>query len=192
MRIIAGKLGGRHFASPRGHRTHPMSDKMRGGLFSALGDIEGLTLLDPFAGSGAISFEALSRGAKQATAIDEDLTAYKTMLANAGQLSLAKERFKAIRATCGAWSKNNPEALFDLIIADPPYYGLLKDKRPYDHLQQMSRHLKNGGLLVLSMPSEERAYNQLWEGVFDEDGSLRELMRNHYGDAQLVFYRKVG
>ncbi|NDA64388.1 MAG: 16S rRNA (guanine(966)-N(2))-methyltransferase RsmD, partial [Chitinophagia bacterium] len=43
MRVIAGFLGGRNFNSPRGHRTHPMSDKMRGAIFGVLGDIKGLS-----------------------------------------------------------------------------------------------------------------------------------------------------
>jgi 16S rRNA G966 N2-methylase RsmD len=53
MRVIAGSLGGRPFESPHGHRTHPMSEKVRGAIFGILGDIEGLTVLDIFAGSGA-------------------------------------------------------------------------------------------------------------------------------------------
>ncbi|MCB6771180.1 RsmD family RNA methyltransferase, partial [Veillonella atypica] len=49
MRIIAGQLGGRTFDAPRGHRTHPMGDKIRGALFNILGDISGLTVFDAFA-----------------------------------------------------------------------------------------------------------------------------------------------
>ena len=55
MRIISGRLGGQHFDTPTNSRTHPMSDKARGGLFGTLGDIEGLTFLDAFAGSGGLS-----------------------------------------------------------------------------------------------------------------------------------------
>jgi len=53
MRIIAGSLGGRSFDSPQSRRTHPMSDKIRGALFSSLGEIVGLSVLDAYAGSGA-------------------------------------------------------------------------------------------------------------------------------------------
>ena len=60
MRIIAGTLGGRNFDS-KSQATHPMSEKMRGALFNVLGDIDGLKVLDCFAGSGAIGFEAISR-----------------------------------------------------------------------------------------------------------------------------------
>jgi 16S rRNA (guanine966-N2)-methyltransferase len=82
MRIIAGRLGGRHFASPQGRRTHPMSDKMRGALFNALGDIDGLSVLDAFAGSGALAFEAVSRGAGHAVAIDVDKSAQRAIAEN--------------------------------------------------------------------------------------------------------------
>ncbi|MGH7237496.1 MAG: RsmD family RNA methyltransferase, partial [Candidatus Saccharimonadales bacterium] len=50
MRIIAGSLGGQLFAAPRGAATHPMSQKVRGGLFNVLGDISGLSVLDAFGG----------------------------------------------------------------------------------------------------------------------------------------------
>ncbi len=56
MRVISGFLGGRNFESPHGHRTHPMSEKVRGAIFGALGDIKGLTVLDAFSGSGRISY----------------------------------------------------------------------------------------------------------------------------------------
>ena len=67
MRIIAGSLGGRVFKAPSGHRTHPMSEKIRGAIFNALGDISDLTVLDAFTGSGALCFEAVSRGVANAT-----------------------------------------------------------------------------------------------------------------------------
>src|SRR4051812_43097697 len=100
MRIIAGTMGGRTFSSPHGHRTHPMSDKMRGALFNTLGDIGGLTILDAFAGSGALSFEAVSRGARHATAIDSDRSAQQTITENIRSLSLNKH-VKLIKASAG-------------------------------------------------------------------------------------------
>jgi 16S rRNA (guanine966-N2)-methyltransferase len=63
MRIVAGSLGGRRLATPRGAATRPTSDRAREALFARLGDVEGDAVLDLFAGSGALGFEALSRGA---------------------------------------------------------------------------------------------------------------------------------
>ena len=60
MRVIAGFLGGRVFESPHGHRTHPMSEKMRGAIFGVLGDIKQLRVLDVFSGSGAVSIDAIN------------------------------------------------------------------------------------------------------------------------------------
>src|SRR6266404_7522519 len=105
MRIIAGTLKGREFKSPRGHKTHPMSDKVRGALFNVLGDIEDLTFLDAFAGSGALAFEAISRGAKSVTAIDRDNSAHEVLEQNSREL--CPRQVKVIKANAGGWSNHN-------------------------------------------------------------------------------------
>src|SRR4051794_1002965 len=102
MRIIAGTLKGRIFQESHGHRTHPMSDKVRGALFNTLGDIEGLTFLDAFAGSGALSFEAASRGAKNVIAIDKDSSAHFVIEKNVKELGLQKH-VHVSRANTGGW-----------------------------------------------------------------------------------------
>ena len=63
LRIIAGQFGGRTIATSDSHKTHPMGDRIRSSLFNILGDLRrGMTVLDAFAGSGSLGFEALSRG----------------------------------------------------------------------------------------------------------------------------------
>jgi 16S rRNA (guanine966-N2)-methyltransferase len=177
MRIIAGWLGGRNFQSPHGHRTHPMSDKMRGAIFGTLGDIKGLTVLDVFAGSGALGLEALSRGARSAVAIEVDKGAHATIQQNAHDLGL-DERLKATRTFFNAWSARNQRQIFDLVFADPPY-----DEIPYRDLKFLPRHLAAGGTLVLSWPGKARL--EVFDGL--------EIVKNkHYGDAQLVFYQRIG
>lgn len=108
MRVIAGTLGGRLFASPNGHRTHPMSDKMRGALFNILGDISGLRVLDAFAGSGALSFEAISRGAAVVVAIERDRRAQQTIVENVDSLGIADE-IQVVRANAKAWLRKNKQ-----------------------------------------------------------------------------------
>lgn len=119
MRIISGSLGGQQFASTKGHRTHPMSDKMRGALFNALGDISGLTVLDAFAGSGAISFEAVSRGAAHSMAIERDRQAQQAIAESIEKLKL-NSRIKLVKASANSWLGTSDD-LFDIVLVDPPW-----------------------------------------------------------------------
>lgn len=176
MRIIAGELKGREFASPHGHRTHPMSDKARGALFNVLGDIEGLVFLDAFAGSGALAFEAASRGAKAVTAIEKDGPAYKIVEQNVKDLRL-KGKVHVVRANAGGWSIHNMEKKFDIVLLDPPY-----DQLQANLLKTLvKRHVKAGGLAVLSYPGKDEV---------PEFENTEVAASKDYGDNQLVFYRK--
>src|SRR3989344_5907941 len=115
MRIIAGKLKGRLLHEPHGHRTHPMAEKVRGALFNVLGDIDGLTVLDAFAGSGALGLEAISRGAEHVTAIDLDKRAVSVVKENANTLDI-NEKIKITKANVSSWSDNNSRKKFDLVF----------------------------------------------------------------------------
>lgn len=176
MRVIAGALKGREFRSPRRFTTHPMGDKIRGALFSRLGDIEGLTVFDPYGGSGALSFEALSRGATHATIIELDKSAYRTIKDNIITLGLT-EQIEPLQAHCVRWSKRNPSRQYDLVLCDPPYdQVLLRD------IEQLASHTRIGGVLVLSWP--EHLGVEALEG-FDL------LKQSVYAGARLAFYRKI-
>lgn len=174
MRIIAGKLGGRVFESPAGSRTHPMSDKMRGALYNSLGDITGLAVLDAFAGSGALSFEAVSRGAAHATAIDIDKSAITTVVNSAHALGISAS-VKAIRAGVASWLETSRSTMFDIILADPPY-----DDLQLGSVTKLAGRLNPGGIFVLS-----------WPGKLDgpQLPGLELLRSKNYGDAQLLFYK---
>jgi 16S rRNA (guanine966-N2)-methyltransferase len=176
MRIVAGSLKGRIFSEPHGRHTHPMSEKVRGALFNTLGDIEDLTLLDAFAGSGALVFEAASRGTKYALAIERDPVVQKVVTKNIETLSL-NEKVHAVRASAGAWSDLNKDKMYDVVILAPPY-----DDLQLTTLQKLTVHLKKDGVLVLDFPGKQDP------PVFD---GCKELIIKTYGDAQLVFYRKI-
>jgi 16S rRNA (guanine966-N2)-methyltransferase len=175
MRVIAGRLGGRNFESPHTRRTHPMSDKVRGALFNALGDLNGLSVLDAFSGSGACAIEAVSRGASKVLAIDVDVEAVKTIAENVKTLGLTDE-IDVRRKNISGWSRNSQNKQFDVVLADPPY----DDIRP-DVLERLMVHIVPGGLFVLSWPGSEP--------VREFDG-LKVVSHKTYGDAQLVFYRR--
>jgi 16S rRNA (guanine966-N2)-methyltransferase len=176
MRVISGWLGGQNFESPHGHRTHPMSEKIRGAIFGALGDIKGLTVLDAFSGSGALAIEAISRGAASAVAIEVDKGAHSIITANIKKLGI-DDRIKAVRAFANAWSTRHQAQHFDIIFVDPPY-----DNIPWRDLKVLPRHLNDVGTLVLSWRGKEEALK------FD---GLKIVQQKVYGDAQLVFYQKT-
>jgi 16S rRNA (guanine966-N2)-methyltransferase len=175
MRIVAGSLGGRLFDSPKSHRTHPMSDKARGALFNVLGDIEGLTVLDPFGGTGALSFEAVSRGAKQAIVVEADRPAQKVIAANVEALGLAS-KVQLIGGMANSWLTKNRGKTFDLVFCDPPYRDL-----QYDLVERLERAVRPGGIYVLSWPST---------ADLPRFRELTKVEQRRHGDMQLVFYRK--
>lgn len=177
MRVIAGSLGGRHFESPHGHRTHPMAEKVRGGLFNALGDIEGLTVLDAYSGSGALAIEAISRGARHVIAVDIDKHAHLTMMKNVEDLGL-EDKIQTIRARIVAWLYRNSMDRFDLIFADPPYNDI-HDKT----LEKLAVRLKPEGVIVYSLPPNDPFKLP--------PKSYEKLAEKSYGDATLHFFRKI-
>lgn len=120
MRIIAGQYRGRMLAAPKGDATRPTADRTREALFSMLtsrvGSFEGLTVADLFAGSGALGFEALSRGAATCLFVEQDRAALDTLRANADKLGIRAD----IRASSVLALGPAPKPL-DLILMDPPY-----------------------------------------------------------------------
>jgi 16S rRNA (guanine966-N2)-methyltransferase len=120
MRVIAGQHGGRRLVAPRGAQTRPTADRVREALFSTLGDLEGLRVLDLFAGSGALGIEALSRGAAQADFVDSAATAVRAVRDNLAALGLEAEVHRAdARAFLRSARKRGRE--YDLVLIDPPY-----------------------------------------------------------------------
>lgn len=177
MRVIAGRLGGRNFDSPKGHRTHPMSEKVRGAIFSALGEVDGLTVLDVYSGSGALSYEAISRGATSSTAIDLDKNAHSIIQENSKKLGITAQ-LKNTKAGFRGWSGRNVNHKYDLVFADPPY-----DQISLKEINLLSRHMYPDGTMVLSWPGSSDAPNLK---------GLQIVKQKDYGDAQLVFYKKIG
>ena len=127
MRIIAGDLRGRVIASPQASTTRPTTDRAREALFSSLysrvGELEGLRVLDAFAGSGALGIEALSRGAAHCSFFEHDAAAHKVLQANLQKLGLGSERAHVHRADvlASAGSALAAEGPFDIVLLDPPY-----------------------------------------------------------------------
>ena len=121
MRIIAGEWRGRRLVAPPGLETRPTADRTRETLFSMLtsrlGSFEGLRVADLYAGSGALGFEALSRGAASITFVETDGGARTAIAANAASLG-ASGRVTLSGHSAATLPKG---AQFDLVLADPPY-----------------------------------------------------------------------
>lgn len=123
MRIIAGEARGRIIEAPEGRNTRPTLDRVRENMFNMLqGEVSGSRILDLFAGSGALSLEALSRGAAFAVLVDSDRKASEVLKKNIEALHF-HERTRALRTdwkAAAALLKQEGET-FDLVFLDPPY-----------------------------------------------------------------------
>jgi len=120
MRVIAGLLGGRRLISPAGTSVRPTADRVKESMFNRLesmGLVRGASVLDLFAGSGALGIEALSRGAASVTFVETDPAAVQAIRSNleAFDLVAAVHRLSADRFI----ATNNLD--FDLALLDPPY-----------------------------------------------------------------------
>ena len=121
MRVIAGTYGGRRLQTPPGTDTRPTADRIREALFSILGGrVEGARVLDLFAGSGALGIEALSRGAAEATLVDNGAAAVRAIGANLEALGADAVVVRAeARRYLGGASRSGRQ--YDLVFLDPPY-----------------------------------------------------------------------
>ena len=122
MRVVAGIYGGRTLTAPRGGSTRPTSDRVREAVFSIIGSVENLDVLDLFAGSGALGIEALSRGAASATFVDSSRAALAAIRANTAMVDdagcvriVAADWQAALRAERAAGRR------YGLCLLDPPY-----------------------------------------------------------------------
>lgn len=120
MRVVAGTLGGRTLRAPRGRATRPTSDRVREAVFSILADVGGATVLDLFAGSGAMAIEAISRGAGQATLVDSSAAAVAVIRRNLQALGIDAEVLRQGALQFLGNARTHPRQ-YDLVFLDPPY-----------------------------------------------------------------------
>lgn len=123
MRVIAGRYGGRRLTAPAGRLTRPTADRVREALFSILGDLSGMMVLDLFAGSGALGIEALSRGAERAVFVEQAAPAMAAIEANLSALGVPAANVQLRRRDVFAALRAAREAreTYDLVFIDPPY-----------------------------------------------------------------------
>ena len=176
LRISGGELGGRRIAAPsRGSELRPTTERVREAIFSMLGPLEGVRVLDLYCGTGALGIEALSRGAVQATLVD---TRPGLARRNLEALDLGG-RAVVVRSDAVRYLDRASKGSFDLILCDPPY-GL--DRRRTAKLDPLLRRaLAPGGRLIVES-SPERPI----------EVSLPLLRERRYGDTLVRLHGEEG
>ena len=176
-RIIAGTARGRRLAAPRGTRTRPTSDKVRGAVFNVLGQFfDGGDVLDLYAGTGALALEALSRGCARAVCVEADRAAADAIAANAeacgfaGRVEIRRGRVLDVVPRLGA-------ARFALAFVDPPY-----EEGPEAALALLDGVLAPGGRVV--------AEHDARRPPAERYGALALLDRRAYGGTGISIYRR--
>jgi 16S rRNA (guanine(966)-N(2))-methyltransferase RsmD len=176
LRVIAGRYKGRRLKAPRWEGLRPTSDKLRETLFNILAPrIEGMRVLDGFAGTGALGIEALSRGAAHVTFLEKDRRAIALIRANLATCAIEAD-YNVVQGDVAA-ALGNEGAAFDLILLDPPY-----DLHPIGPvLEAAAACLSADGLLVLERATRREP---------DVPAALTRLRDVKSGDSTLTFMRR--
>lgn len=176
MRIIRGKYGRRRFDVPTNITARPTTDFARENIFNVLEnmvDFEGLSALDLFAGTGAITFEFLSRGCADVTAVEKAVTQYNFIKKVAGQLNV--DNLTLIKGDALKFIDTCTKK-FDLIFADPPYdmpdfasvpVRILGSQMLRPGTVVIVEHSKNHDFSTLPHFAEHRTYGSVNFSIFE-------------------------
>lgn len=187
LRILSGKFKGTKLKSPGLATTHPMGSREKLALFNMLAPyLEGATVLDYFAGSGALGLEALSRGAASVTFVENNPKAQKVIEENCSNFNMGGSHGAPSNLACGSrgprtqitWGNARQDPMlklptYDLIISDPPYDNY--------QVPDYAKLLKKGGILALSHP---KSFNP------ESITGLTLLKTNHYAACYISLYTK--
>ena len=172
-RVTAGEYRHKVIRQPATDITRPLSQKLRAAIFDTIGhDLTGLTLLDLYAGSGAIAIEALSRGVSSVTTVEQGSLAQAAIRANEREIGASlglvegsvESFFEATQAT------------YDIIFMDPPYV-MYSD----DIASRATQLLVSEGVLIISCSADQALPQQI--------GTASMVKARTYDDTQLAYYK---
>jgi 16S rRNA (guanine(966)-N(2))-methyltransferase RsmD len=177
MRIIAGSRKGHPIHAPKGLDTRPTGDRVREAAFNLIGPVDGASVLDLFAGTGAMGMEALSRGAERAVFVEASRDACRAIERNLDRLRLTGAivlNQDALRALAGETAAGRT---YDLVLVDPPY-------AEWERLQPRLAHylpavLAEDGLLVVETGSRD-----------EPELPLAQRTSRRYGSARLTLFEQ--
>lgn len=183
MRVISGTARGTILHSIDDIKTRPTLDRVKESLFNIIQNkIEDAVILDLFAGSGAISIEFLSRGAKKAYLCDKSKKAVEMIKKNLEKTRLV-EKATVYNSDYNECLKEIENVKFDIIFLDPPY----KENFSVDAVQKINKMqlLREGGIIIIETDEPERDIKQI------EQLSINYKMYDlrKYGRASLIFLK---
>ncbi len=177
MRIVAGSRKGHRIAAPKGVVTRPTGDRVREAAFALIGPVEEATVLDVFAGSGAMGLEALSRGASSCVFVERDRAACRVIERNleklqlAGAVVLCQEAVRALR------EERARRHRYDLVLVDAPYEDWERFAEPLGEL--LPELLDDAGLTVVETASR-----------VEPELPLRLVTTRRYGSARITVFSR--
>ena len=175
MRIIAGSRKGHRIYAPRGPGTRPTGDRVREAAFNLIGPVDGASVLDLFAGSGAMGLEALSRGADRVVFVESNRDAAQTIERNLDRLGLRGAtvlRDDSLRALADEAASRRR---YDLVLVDPPYEAWPELERRLG--AYLAKVLAPDGLLVVETSAR-----------VEPELPLARRTSRRYGSARLTLY----
>jgi len=180
LRIVAGRFRGRRITVASEPELRPTPERAREALFNILGqDLTGFTVLELYAGTGAVGFEALSRGARRVVFVDAVPRIAAALRATAAGLGVEREARVVVARAEDVLDRRGVGGPFDLIFADPPY--------PSGAAETLTERIDRGGVLslhgTLVIERESRAEPAA------ESGLLRRVRTAEYGRASLDFFK---
>jgi 16S rRNA (guanine966-N2)-methyltransferase len=178
-RVIAGSAKGIRLRAP-GPGTRPLSDRVKQTLFAIIEpDLHGAKFLDLFAGSGAAGIEALSRGAAEATFVEQDASAAAVIAANLRATNL---QGTVVRADAERWLSRPSIGQFDVVVVDPPYADTSAMARILERLGAKDAPLAEGARVVAKHFWRDRPPERI--------GMLTAERDRRFGETALTFYRR--
>jgi 16S rRNA (guanine966-N2)-methyltransferase len=175
VRIIAGSRKGARISAPKGLETRPTGDRVREAAFMLIGPVDGGSVLDLYAGSGAMGLEALSRGADRAVFVESSRDACRTIERNLDKLRLTGAAVLCTDVGSALAAEAAARRRYDLVLLDPPY-------RTFSSLQTtlasyLPAVLSEGGLVVVETQASE-----------EPELPLRRRTSRRYGGARITLF----
>jgi 16S rRNA (guanine966-N2)-methyltransferase len=177
MRVIAGSRKGHRISAPRGVVTRPTGDRVREAVFSIVGPIEDVRVLDLFAGSGAMGIEALSRGAARCVFVENDREACAVVTRNLEKLALTSAIVLCRDVASVLREERGRGHRYDLAFADAPYESW--ERHSASLAAELPSLLEPGGLAVVETA-----------GKVEPELPLDLVTTRRYGSARITVFRK--